>query len=93
MVTLLTRFDAKDAAATLEAMLSELSGTVPFEPGSLNYEAFRTKGEPTTLYVKESWSSRGDADRHVRSVVESGGMARIKELLAAPLTTVTLLEI
>lgn len=56
MVTLLTRLDAKDeaAATTLAAVLSELSGTVPSEPGSLAYEAFGTEEDPTTLYVKES---------------------------------------
>ena len=95
MVTLLTRFDARDeaAAAELAAMLSQLGGTVPSEPGSLDYEAFGTEESATTLYVKESWSSREDADRHVRSVVESGGMERAAKLLAAPLETVTLIEL
>ena len=95
MVTLLTRFDARDeaAATALAAMLSELSGTVPSEPGNLDYEVFATEESATTFYVKESWSSREDADRHVRSVVESGGMERSAKLLAVPLATVTLLEI
>lgn len=95
MVTLLTRFDARDepAAAALAEALSRLSGTVPSEPGNLDYEVFATEESATTFYVKESWSSRGDADRHVRSVVESSGMERAEKLLAAPLATVTLREI
>lgn len=95
MVTLLTRFDARDeaSATALAAMLSQLGGTVPSEPGNLDYEAFRTEESATTLYVKESWSSREDADRHARSVVESSGMERAAVLLAAPLATVTLREI
>ena len=95
MVTLLTRFDAKDeaAATALAEALSQLGGTVPSEPGNLDYEIFATEESATTFYVKEGWSSREDADRHVRSVVESGGMERAAKLLAAPLATVTLLEI
>ena len=95
MVTLLTRLDAKDeaAATALAAVLSELSGTVPSEPGSLAYEAFGTEGDPTTFYVKESWSSRDDADRHARRVETDGYAERSVNLLATPFATVTLLEI
>ena len=95
MVTLLTRFDARDepAANALAEALSDLGGTVPSEPGNLDYEIFATEESATTFYVKESWSSREDADRHARSIVESGGMERAAKLLAAPLATVTLREI
>lgn len=95
MVTLLTRFDARDeaAASSLTEALSQLSGTVPSEYGNLDYEVFATEESATTFYVKESWSSREDADRHARSVVESGGMERAAKLLATPLATVTLREI
>lgn len=94
MVTLLTRLDAKDeaAATALAAVLSELSGTVPSEPGSLSYEAFGTE-DLTTFYVKESWSSREDADRHARRVETDGYVERSVNLLATPFATVTLLEI
>ena len=56
MVTLLTRFDARDeaSATALAAMLSQLSGTVPSEPGSLDYEVFATEESATTPYIKES---------------------------------------
>ncbi len=95
MVTLLTRFDAKDeaAATALAEALSRLSGAVPSEPGNLDYEVFATEESATTFYVKESWSSREDADRHVRRVETDGYAERSAKLLAAPLTTVTLLEI
>lgn len=95
MVTLLTRLDAKDeaAATALAAVLSELSGTVPSEPGSLAYEAFGTEEDPMTFYIKESWSSREDADRHARRVETDGYVERSVDLLATPLATVTLLEI
>lgn len=95
MVTLLTRLDAKDeaAATTLAAVLSELSGTVPSEPGSLAYEAFGTEEDPTTFYIEESWSSREDVDRHARRVETDGYVERSVDLLATPLATVTLLEI
>jgi quinol monooxygenase YgiN len=95
MVTLLTRLDAKDeaAATALAAILSELSGTVPSEPGSPAYEAFGTKEDLTTFYVKESWSSREDADRHARRVETDGYVERSVNLLATPFATVTLLEI
>ena len=95
MVTLLTKLDAKDgaAAAVLAAVLSELSGTVPSEPGSLAYEAFGTEEVPTTFYAKESWSSREDADRHARRVETDGYAERSVDLLATPLAAVTLLEI
>ncbi len=62
MVTLLTRLDAKDeaAATALAAVLSELSGTVPSEPGSLAYEAFGTEEDPTTyLRQRELVLARG----------------------------------
>ena len=79
MVTLPTRLDAKDGtAAALAAVLSELSGT---------------EEDPTTFYIKESWPSRGDADRHARRVETDGVLARSVNLLATPLATVTLLEI
>jgi quinol monooxygenase YgiN len=74
-------------------MLSELSATVPSEPGSLDYEAFGTEESATTFYVKESWSSREDLDRHARLVETSGDMERAAKLLATPLATVTLREI
>ena len=95
MVTLLTRLDAKDeaAATALAAVLSELSGTVPSEPGSLAYEAFGTEEDPTTFYIEESWSSREDVDRHARRVETDGYVERSVDLLATPLATVTLLEI
>ena len=56
MVTLLTRFDARDeaAAAALAEALSRLSGTVPSEPGNLDYEVFATEESATTFYVEES---------------------------------------
>ena len=94
MVTLLTRLDAKDeaAATALAAVLSELSGTVPSEPGSLAYEAFGTE-DPTTFYIEESWSSREDVDRHARRVETDGYVERSVDLLATPLATVTLLAI
>ena len=95
MVTLLTRLDATDEAAAtpLAAVLSELSGTGPSEPGSLAYEAFGTEENLTTFYVKESWSSREDADRHARRVETDGYVERPVDLLATPFATVTLLEI
>lgn len=95
MITLLTRFDARDEAAATElaAILSELGGAVPSEPGSLNYEAFSTEEYPTTFYVKESWSSREDADRHIRRVETDGYVERSVDLLATPFATVTLLEV
>ncbi len=95
MVTLLTRLHTKDeaAATALAAVLSELSGTVPSEPGSLAYEAFGTEEDPTTFYIKKSWSSREDVDRHARRVETNGYVERSVDLLATPLATVTLLEI
>lgn len=92
MVTLLTRFDTKDegSAETLAAMLAELSGAVPSEPGYVVYEVFRTEEDAKTFYVKESWSSREDADAHAGRLEASGQMDRTIALLAAPLATVTL---
>lgn len=86
MVTSFTTFGAKNEAAaiTLAASLGELSRTVSSELGYLSYEVFQMKEDLRTFYVKESWSSREDVEKHVRRVEADGSTTRAAALLTQP---------
>lgn len=94
MITVLSRFKAKDAAASeLLQMLLELKEHAPLERGYVRYELFGTAEDSTIFYVKNSWVSQTDVDLHVQQLKSNGYLDRAVTLLAEPQTAVTLIEL
>lgn len=83
-VTVLSRLQATDdaAAATLIGMLRGLVGTVPAEPGNLDYEVYRSDEDRSTFYITERWETSEDADRHARFIETDPTIQRSAALLA-----------
>lgn len=92
---LLTRFGAvdEDAAARIGVLLRGTATEVASEPGHVSYAVFAVEGDPTTLYVLESWASVADARRHADRVLGDGAVDRVLPLLGDRLDTVTLVPI
>ena len=91
-IKLLTRFEAPDAKAT-EAFLQRLRtvrASVGEEPGHVAYEMYRSRDEPTVLFVIEEWRTQGDADLHVKMATAGEEALSALALLSAPPVTVTL---
>ena len=95
MITVLSRFKAKDADAAerLRKLLLELKEQAPLERGYVRYELFATAEDPTVFYVKDSWTSQTDVGLHVQQLKDKGYYDRAGALLAEPLTAVTLTEL
>jgi quinol monooxygenase YgiN len=94
-VRLLTRFQAVDEDAALHAaeLLRGTAAAVASEHGHLTYDLSAVEGDPTTLYVLETWASADDARRHADVVLDNGAVDRVLPLLPERLDTVTLLQI
>lgn len=92
MVTLLTRMQARDAAAAEEVvgMLADLARHAPAEPGYISYRAFSAEQDPLVHYIVEEWSSGADAQRHADIVAGSGVLERSAALLVGDVDTQTL---
>jgi quinol monooxygenase YgiN len=94
MITVLSRFKAKDAAASeLLQLLLELKEQALLERGCVRYELFGTAEDSTVFYVKDSWASPTDVDLHVQQLKSNGYLDRSVALLAEPQTAVTLTEL
>ncbi len=91
-VCLLTRFRAVDdqAAKQVTDALRTVADGIAAEPGHATYDVFAVDGDPTLLYVLETWASAADADRHARRVVDDGSVDRVLPLLGERLETMTL---
>jgi quinol monooxygenase YgiN len=92
VITLLTKFTARDAEAAerFAAMLLKAKATVPSEPNNLSYEVFQADGDPTVFYCLESWRTREDADRHIARNKEAGEEESAAEFLTGPWETTTI---
>ncbi len=91
-VRLLTRFRAVDdqAAKQVTDALRTIADGIAAEPGHTTYDVFAVDGDPTLLYVLETWASAADADRHARLVLDDGSVDRVLPLLGERLATMTL---
>jgi quinol monooxygenase YgiN len=94
-VHLLTRFRAvdEDAARQTTELLRGTAAAVASEHGHLTYDVSAVEGDPTTLYVLETWASAVDARRHADLVLDNGAVDRVLPLLRERLDTVTLVPI
>jgi quinol monooxygenase YgiN len=88
----LARFRAVDdqAAKQVTDALRTVADGIAAEPGHATYDVFAVDGDPTLLYVLETWASAADADRHARRVVDDGSVDRVLPLLGERLETMTL---
>jgi quinol monooxygenase YgiN len=83
MVTVLTKFIAKDNASTtvLDAIFQELIQETTLEKGFISYEIFVVKDIPTTYLIFEKWESHEDLQNHAMTVVKKGYADQVDALL------------
>lgn len=81
------------AAALLAARLEQAARDVTSEPGLLAYSVLASTGDPTALFVTETWATGADAQRHIDRVACSGAVEAIAPLLREDLNTISFVRL
>lgn len=92
MVTIITKFQAKDklSAVELEAIFQKLLEETPKESGYIAYEVLSANNIPLTYYIIEKWASETDLQNHAELVATKGYAAAAAGLLKNELNNIIL---
>ncbi|MEN2398718.1 antibiotic biosynthesis monooxygenase family protein [Flavobacterium sp. MC2016-06] len=83
MVTVITKFEAKDDASTTELLgiFQKLLQETPMEKGYISYEILSVKETLNTFYIIEKWNSEKDLQNHASLIEDKGYASQTVSLL------------